>query len=169
MQNVLIPIQRVAYYGPSRQRLRTHHEIKPPYKALLTSQLLGDTLGFLLHKAVYLMENPVYIVNTMSMFDSGPTKNYPNLIVLIRNVTYLSQNMLSHRTGIHEKLLTKNERENDEGKQLHDKMKRRKGMSTQIKALKKKKTLLQCNSLPALLKNKQSKPNKGKEESVTEF
>lgn len=57
----------VAYYGPSRQRLRMHHEIKRPYKALLTSQLLGDTLGFLLHKAVYLMENPVYIVNTMSM------------------------------------------------------------------------------------------------------
>lgn len=77
--------------------------------------------------------------------------------------------MLSHRTGIHEKLLTKNERENDEGKQLHDKMKQRKGMSTQNKAFKKKKTLLQCNSLLVLLKNKQSKPNKGKEESVTEL
>jgi len=102
------------------------------------------------------------------MFDFGPTKYYPNLIVLIRNVTYLSQNMLCHRTGIHEKLLTKNERENDEGKQLHDKMKRRKGMSTQNKAFQKK-TLLQCNSLPVLLKNKQSKPNKEKEESVTEF
>lgn len=146
-----------------------HHEIKPLYKALLTSLLLDDTLGFLLHKAVYLMENPVYIVNTMSMFDFGPTKYYPNLIVLIRNVTYLSQNMLCYRTGIHEKLLTKNERENDEGKQLHDKMKRRKGMSTQNKAFQKKKTLLQCNSLPVLLKNKQSKPNKEKEESVTEF
>ena len=44
----------------------------------------------------------------------------PGVNGLIRNVPYLSQDMLSHRTGIHEKLYVKKERENDKGKQLHD-------------------------------------------------
>ena len=56
------------------------HVIKSPYNTVLTSQLLGDTLGFLLHKGVYLMENPVYIVNKMSKFSPGPIKSSEHIL-----------------------------------------------------------------------------------------
>lgn len=57
------------------------HVIASLYNTVLTSQLPGDTLGFLLHKAVYLMENPVHKVNKMSMFNRD-LQNHPNTFLL---------------------------------------------------------------------------------------